>query len=490
MKDSKSSYNQILKSVSIFGGSQVFVVIIGLIRTKVIALLIGPVGVGVIAVFQSVIDMIRTGFVLGMDTAGVKEIAEADNEVDRGKFYRTIARFNRWFVALAFLAFVFCIALCYPISLWAFGTGEYAFYIALLSVTVSLLILGTGRSTILQGIRKIPEMAKSAIWGSILSLVVTLPVYYFLMLDGIILALTANAAIWLIFAEYYYRKQKIEKVKISSREAFLSGLSTMKLGIYVVISGFVGTVDMFLIRAFIVRNINIEAAGLFQSAWVITNVYLGLVLKSMGTDFFPRLSAIAAKKNEVRAYVNEQSYIVLIVACPIIVGMLLFSDFVLSLLYSSEFAYADAVLKWQVLGTFLKVLSWPVAFIMLANNKGFIFLLTEVVFYVAYLLSGYLLYPQYGLDAAGIGYLVAYIIYLPFVMIIGYRITGFKWNGQVIQMILINAILVGVSFYISYNNEYSILWSIALLIASVLYAYSRLKKVFSLDDLKDWFRKK
>ncbi|MDR3058629.1 MAG: oligosaccharide flippase family protein [Prevotella sp.] len=356
---------------------------------------------------------------------------------------------------------------------------------------IFLAILTTGKSVILQGMRKIPEMAKSAILGSLFGLVFSVPIYFIFGLDGIIPAFIISGLISFFVVEFYYRKQSIENIKASNREAFKSGLNTLKLGLYIVFAGLISTISMFLMRGFITRNIDIEAAGLFQAAWAITNVYLGLILRSMGSDFFPRLSAIASDNNRVKGLVNEQSYIVLVIASPIIIGMLLFSDFALAALYSSEFTAANSVLCWQIAGTFFKVLSWPIAFIMLAKNKGLLFFMTEAVYYIVYLLSGYLLYPHYGLEAAGIGYLIAYIVYLPLVFIIGYRISEFNWKKSVVFMTLTNIILICAAFYIAqYMEEYKLLPGVIVLLASLLYAYLNLRRVFSLEDLKKWFNRK
>lgn len=486
-----SSYNQILKSTTIFGGSQAFIILAGIIRTKIIAILLGPAGVGLIGIYQSIIDMMRSGYGLGMDTAGVREIAEAKANTDDTTFGKTISRFNKWFKWTAILGFLTCVIFCYPISIWVFEDDRHAFFIAALSVCVSLAILTTGRSTILQGMRKIPELAKSNMLGSIFGLIATVPVYYTIGLDGIIPAFIITWLISFLCVEYYYRRQHFNKVEISGKEAFYSGLSTLKLGIFIVLAGLISTISMFLVRAYITREDSIDTAGLFQSAWVITNIYLGLILRSMGSDFFPRLSAIAGQKDKVKQLINEQSYIVLIIAPSFIIGMLIFSDFALSVLYSGKFTGANTLLCWQLTGTFFKVLSWPVAFIMLAKNRGLIFFISEVAYYAVYLVAGYLLYPYYGLAAAGIGYLIAYIVYLPIVLIVGHNLSEFRWDKKIIQMAFINLILICITFYIViYISEYTYLGTIPLLCISLLYAYLNLRKVFSISELKGWFRRK
>ena len=490
MENRNSSYNRILKSTSIFGGSQVVIILLGIIRTKIIAVLLGPVGIGIIGVFQSVIDMVRSICGLGIDTASIKDIAGANSLGDDYKLNKTVSVFNRWFRFAALFGLVVCVLLCYPISIWAFDSDEFVLPIVLLSVSVFISILTTGRSSILQGMQKISYMAQSSMLGSLLGLVVSVPLYYVWGVDGIIPAFILIYLVSFICVEFYYRKLNIKAVKISNKETFDAGMRILKFSLFIVVAGIVNTVSMFAVRAFLIHNMNESAAGLFQATWTITNVYLGLVLRSMGTDFFPRLSAIADDRYETKKLINEQTYIVLVIASPVIVGILLFSDFILSVLYSSDFSGAKTMLCWQIAGTFLKVLSWPIAFIMLAKNWGKLFLLSEVIFYGVYLAASYLFFPEYGLDAAGIGYLIAYIVYLPVVFFIGRSLSGFMWRRDIVVMFIINLVMIGAAFYISQCLTSNImLFSIVVLLISLVYAYINLRKVFSMNDLKQWFKR-
>lgn len=490
-KKDNTSYSQIIKSTTIFGGSQAFVILIGIVRTKLIAIILGPAGIGIIGIFQSVIDTMRSSYGMGMDTAGVREIAEIKSKEDKPVLDKAIARFNRWFLVAGLLGLLTCIALCYPISIWVFDNSDYALSVAGLSLAIFFSLLTMGRSTILQGLRKIPQIAKSTMWGSLFGLIFIIPVYLIFGIDGIVPAFAGSALIGFLCVEYYYRNQRIIEVKISNREAFRSGLDTFRLGIYIVISGFIATASMFVVKAFITRNTDIDSAGYFQAAWAITTVYIGLILHAMGSDFFPRLSAVADKADQMKKLVNEQSYIVLVIASPVIIGMIVFSDFVLRILYTSDFTAAESLLRWQILGAFFKVLSWPVAFIMLAKNKGFIFFISESAYYIIYLLSSYLLYPNFGLEAAGIGYLIAYIIYLPLVLYVGYRISGFEWDNNIPRMLSINLIMVSIAFYlVQFDIDRHLFIGTIIFCISIAYAYYMLSKVFSWQDIKDWFDKK
>jgi PST family polysaccharide transporter len=57
---STSSYGQILKSSSIVGGAQAINYVVGLLRTKAVALLLGPSGVGLVGLYVSAIGLVGT----------------------------------------------------------------------------------------------------------------------------------------------------------------------------------------------------------------------------------------------------------------------------------------------------------------------------------------------------------------------------------------------------------------------------------------------
>lgn len=491
MTNKNDSYKQIIKATGVFGGSQIIIILSGIIRTKFAAFLLGSLGVGLIGIYQSISDMIRTISILGVDTSGVKEIADTENNKSREDLEKTISTFRLWFSLTAFAGLFMCIVFCFPISIWAFGTPQYAMHITGLSLGVFFGILATGRSVILQGMRQIGYMAKAGIWTALASLIIIVPMYYILGTKAIIPSLIVSSLLFFIFSDYYFRKLKIKKVSVNNQEAFEAGTNTLKLGLYILISSILSTIAMFVIRTYIARMDSIEYAGLFQAVWVITTVYLGLILKSMGADYYPRLSAISDKNNAIKTLVNEQSYVAILVSLPIIIAIILFAKFILTLFYSTEFIAASELLRWQLLGSIFKIISWPLAFILLAKNKGKLFLISEVIFYTSYLGSAYLLYSSYSINALGIAYLIAYIVYSISVFLMAKYLSGFKWTSEIISIISISLALIIASFIgLIYFDKIGFILGIILLFASTFYSFIKLKKVFSIEDLRNWINKK
>lgn len=489
MATDNKSYTQILKSTSIFGGSQLITIVIGIIRNKVLAILLGVAGVGLISIYQSTLDMIKSISSLGIETTGVREIA-AVSEEDKSQLRYIISIVDRWTLIFAILGAAICVIFCYPISLWVFGDSSHTLQFALLSVSMFFTILAAGQAIVLQGLRRISYMVRSAILWNIFGLLISLPLYYFFRLNGIVPVFIVVSIAMFLSAYFYRRKIDIQPMAISIEQLKKKGASVLRVGIFIVLASILTTFSFFLVRAFLSKYTGLESVGLFQAAWTITNVYLMLILKSMGSDFYPRLCSIIKDNSKTKLLINEQTYIVLIVAVPIIVLLLLCSKIALSLLYSSAFAGATSILNWQILGTFFKVLSWPLGFILLAKGKGLIYFFSEAFFLLLYIGSMYLLFPFYSFDSVGIAYFIAYAIYLPIVFILGNKLSHFEWTRENLVIGFVSFILVLLAFSIvKYIPNYSIIAGIPLWVLSLLFSLYKLNKVFPLKSLSNLFKK-
>ena len=66
-----STTSRIVKALSIFGSVQALMILTSAIRVKVIAVLIGPVGVGIYSIFWQTMDLLRNVGGLNISTPAV-----------------------------------------------------------------------------------------------------------------------------------------------------------------------------------------------------------------------------------------------------------------------------------------------------------------------------------------------------------------------------------------------------------------------------------
>lgn len=436
MDTDETSYKQIAKSTSIFGGSQFANILLGIVRTKVLAVVLGTTGVGLNGMFQSITELMRSLTGLGLSFSSVKEIAEAKQSEDGQRIGHTVTMLYRWLWMTGITGMLLTIGLSPWISEYVFGDREHLLSISLISFCVLAATVSSGQLALLQGMRKIGSMAKSSLYGAIGGLVTAVPLYLFLGMEGIVPALMAVSFIGLFFTWLFARKISVEKVLQSYRESLQKGGGMVKLGIFTVISGLASTVTLFFLRTFILQNDGVGHVGLFQAVWAVSNMYMGGIMTSMAADYYPRLCCLNGDDTKTVQFTNQQTRFVLIVATPLIVLMLLIAPPILDLLYSNGFHAASTLLRWQIFGTFLKVIIWPLGFILLSKGRGARFLIVESSWFIVYYLSTRLLWPIYGLDAAGVAYVIAYVVYMPLVYLMVQPLCGFHFGIR-------NKVLIG-----------------------------------------------
>jgi enterobacterial common antigen flippase len=426
--ETTSSYKQIAKSTSIFGGSQLANIVLGVVRTKVLAVLLGTTGVGLTGMFQSITDLMKSLTSLGLSFSSVKDIAEANRSNDNERIGKTITMLQRWLWLTGIVGMLLTIGLSPWISFYAFGNHDQIPSICLISFCVLAGTVSSGQQALLQGMRKISYMAKSSLYGAIGGLITAVPLYWIFGIKGIVPALLVMSLLGLFFSWWFARRISYERTTQKIRESMHLGGGMVRLGVFTVLSGLISTLTLFLLRGFILQNDGVEHVGLFQAVWSVSNLYMGGILTSMAADYYPRLCTLNGDNPKTVRFTNEQTRFVLLVATPLIVLMLLIAPPILDLLYSNGFHEAATMLRWQILGTFFKVAIWPLGFILLSKGKGPRFLIVESSWLIIFYTTSRLLWPHFGLDAAGIAFLLAYVVYIPLVYLMVKPLCAFKFE--------------------------------------------------------------
>jgi len=223
------------------------------------------------------------------------------------------------------------------------------------------------------------------------------------------------------------------------------------------------------------HKLGMQALGQFEAAWMISMTYIAFVLGAMGTDFYPRLTSIIRDHEAVNRLVNEQTEVALLLTAPVILAMLALTPWVIHLLYTAEFAEAAMVLRWQVLGDFLKIASWPLGFILLADGAGRTYMITEWIGIGSFVLFTWVGLPFFGITATGIAFLGLYAVYLPLVYCLAMRRTQFSWQKQIQWQLIIVLGLAAITAGIAkYSEVAAALTGMTFAVATSLYGLIKL----------------
>ncbi|MCU0949289.1 MAG: O-antigen translocase [Porphyrobacter sp.] len=430
---SESSYRTILRSSSIIGGAQAINVLANLVRMKVLALLLGPVGVGLAGLYLSLIQTGSTVAALGLGTAGTRQIAAANGEGDAAAMGR-VRRALFWATAaLALLGgAVFWGARAW-IADFALGDPAKGDQVGWLAIGVALTVASGSQGALLTGLRRIGDLARLQVSSGVAGALFGVLAVWTWGADGILVMVLVAPLVAFLAGHYFVaRLPRLAGPRLGVRALWGELKALGVLGFAIMASALAAVASQLLVRVLVQRELGQDALGHFQAAWAISVTYLGFVLNAMGTDYFPRLSAVIDDPEAASRLVNEQTEVALLLASPVVIALLGLAPLVISILYSTQFLPAVEVLQWQLLGDLLKVISWPLGFVLLAASSGKIFIMAETVA-VSVLLAGVAFgLPLIGIEATGVSFVVMYLVYLPVVFWLCARKIGFRWTRAVL----------------------------------------------------------
>ena len=380
------------------------------------------------SLFSSTTSLVGTVAGMGITTSGVRHIAEGVGAGEEIRVARTIAAVRWLVVRLGLLGSVLLALFCVPVSRVTFGTADHAAEIALLSMIVAAGAVADGQNALLQGLRRIGDIARVAILGTTASLILTAPIVYFWRQDAVVPLLLAGSAATLAASWWYARRIPMTPVSMTWRTAFAEARPLLRLGLAAMAAALMAAAIAYLVRVVVVRYLGYGAAGLYQSATALSGVYCGFILTSMGADFLPRVSSVAGDDVQCNRLVNEQAEVGLLLAFPGICATLAFAPLIIPLLYSVEFGPASEILRWQVLGIFLRVASWPLGFLLLAKGKAQLYFWTEASYNLVHAALIWICVQVWGLPGTGMALFGLYIFYWLLMSTVTRRLSGFAWS--------------------------------------------------------------
>lgn len=485
MSEERSSYRQIMKATSIFGGVQVFNIIIAVVRSKFIAVLLGPAGMGIAGLLTSTTNLIASITNLGLSTSAVKNVAAADATGDSAKISIVVAVLKRLVWATGILGTVFTLAFAPWLSELTFGNKEYTLAFIWISFTLLFTQINAGQLVVLQGMRKLQYLAKSNLAGSAVALLTSVPIYYILGIDGIVPAIIVSSFMTLVFSWYYSSKVKIERILVSKATIFSEGGDMVRMGFFLSLNSFITLGASYLTRIYISHMGGVEQVGLYNAGFAIINTYIGMVFSAMATDYFPRLSGIAHDIGKAKNIINQQAEVALLILAPILTVFLIFINWVVILFYSTTFLPVDSMIHWAALGVFFKAASWPIAYLIIAKGNTRLFFINEVVaniYMLGFSLAGYLLW---GLEGLGISFFASYLLYLAQVFILARIKYEFNFEKGFLKIFGIQFLLGVLCFVLSrlIDPPQLYFWGSFIILISGYYSFRELNQRLQLVTL-------
>lgn len=441
-----TSYGQILRSSVLIGGSSAVGLVISLFRTKLMAVFLGPSGFGLMGALIAIADLARSVADLGITRSGVRQIAASIATADATRVAITITVLRRACLVLGVLGALAVALLSSPIAMVTFGDTQYRGTVALLSLVVFIRMVSDGQGALLQGMRRIEDIARISVYGAAIGVAFGLLFIFWLREDGIAPALVAIAFASLAVSWWYSRKVTVEAPRLTTSLAREEISALLRLGIAFMSSGILMMGAAYIVRIIVIREGGLEVAGLYQSAWAIGGLYVSFILQAMGTDFYPRLVGAVEDHATCNRLVNEQTQVSMLLAGSGVIGTITFAPLILTLLYSTAFATAAETLQWICLGMAMRTLTWPMGYIVVAKAQRTVFVATEIAWATVNIGLSWILIKRIGVAGAGVAFALSYVFHALMIYPVVRKMIGFRWTGSVLSGAIVQGVLITSAF--------------------------------------------
>ena len=403
--------------MGIFGGVQVLGIVCSIVRTKLVALWIGSVGVGLFGLFNNALDMLNTATNLGIRSSSVRDISQAAESGDRTLMARIVAVVRRWSLWLGLGGALLTLALAPVLSRFTFGDDTHIWGFVALSTAVLFMAITSGEQAILQGSQLLKRLASSTLWGTLCGLAISIPMFYWLRERSVVPSIIVYAACNAI-AAWLLRNKEFPAIAMTARETAAMGSGFVRLGIYMTLGNFATILAAYVFNAWLNHEAGTSEVGFYQAGYTLVNKYTGLLFTALGMEYYPRLARVAEHRTRMRIFVSQEVNVAMMVLAPIAVLFILLREQVVWLLYTSEFHVILSYVAWGMVGMVLRALSWCMAFVILARGDGMIYVITEVLSAIATVVLNIVCYHVWGLTGLGIAFLLSYAFYAAMIAVV------------------------------------------------------------------------
>ena len=460
-----------MKAMGLFGGVQVMGILCSIVRTKLVAMWIGPVGIGLFGLFNNALEMISTGTNLGIRSSSVRDISQAHDSTTPGLVAKMVAVVRKWSLWLGLFGALVTLMLAPLLSELTFGDQSHLWGFVALSVAVLLGAITNGEYAVLQGSARLKRLASVTLWGTLTGLAVSIPLFYLLRERSILPSILAYAMALAAFA-WLFRNKEYAKPQLSCRETFDMGKGFVKLGIFMTLGNFASILASYAFNAWLNMNAGTEAVGFYQAGYTLINKYTGLILTALGMEYYPRLSKVANSRLRLRAFVSQEINVAIAVMAPVVALFILLRELVVWILYTPEFNVILTFVSWGMIGTVLRTLSWCLAFTILAKGDGKTYLWTEVASAVINLVLNIVFYRWWGLTGLGIAFLVSYLLYTAIVAVVYFKMYRLSVSRGCLVNLLWTLVVASVVMCAMEHDVLAV--AIALTVVSIAIAWRQL----------------
>lgn len=463
----------ILKATAVLGSASVVSILMGLLSAKVSAVLLGPSGMGYMGLLQSLLGL--SGMIAGMGVGAGLVRSGARALKDQDSRQMAALRAAAWLVCgvLGGATVILMVLARTPLSHFMLGSPDRGGAVVITAAGLLLTLAAGVQTSILNAHHRVGALARCSMLSSVLGVSISLILIWGWRAAAIPWAVLAGClATWAISAYFLRRCEPRSRIELSRREILEAVKGLLRFGAPFTASMLVGAGVTLALPILVLHLLNTEAVGYYRAAATVSVTYLGFVTASLAQDYYPRVSAVADRKEILCQLINDQHRLLMLLGGPLILGMLALVPYLVPLIFSDQFGPTVALLEWQLAGDIFKLAAWTLAFVILARSGSLTFFLIELVGGASMLALSWLGARWAGLEGIGMAFVACAALYYLLCWIILRRGIAFRWNTQNLLLFASFLMLAFIIRALPYLDIPDARTPVALLLATLAALYS------------------
>lgn len=392
--------------------STIIKVIAGFVSIKVVAVYVGPSGLALMGQMQNFISMMSSVASAGVNSGVVKYTAEHyEDEQIKQKIWSSALKISLVLIIPIAIGIIF---LADFISMQLLNTAEYSSIFMVFAITVIFFVLNGLLTSILNGQKEIKKLTILNIVGSLFGLAVTiLLVTQYELYGALIAGIVSQSIVFFITLAFVLKSSwfKLSMFLGSMDKEYRNKL--LKYSLMTITYIITSSLSQIYIRHYLGANIGWDEAGYWQAIWRISETYLMLITTTLTIYYLPKLSSIQDKV-ELRKELLYGYKIIMPIVIVMALGIYIFRDFIISILFSEAFSPMAQLFFYQLIGDVIKIAAWLLGFIMVAKAMTRLSIFSEIFFACSFVGFVVLFVNIYGLIGVTIAFMVNYLIYMIF----------------------------------------------------------------------------
>lgn len=400
------------------GFSAGVVLVAAAVRNKLVAVDLGPAGVGSLTLLVAFIGFASLVAELGIGNGAVREIAAAEagrDENERDALRRAL-RVSAVVLGLCGAAVVALAA--GPIARTVLREPNLVTETRLSSIAVAGGVLSAAAMSELRGFRRARALAAVPALAGLIATGATLLAFAagMSLLPVVIIAPTVSLAVlaWISL------RALPPLPRLHAKQVASAARRLVALGIAFAMNTGIAALGALLLRLLINGRLGTADTGQFQAAFVIASSSVGFLFAALATDYMPLLSGLANDSERLNRAANTQLLVGLLIAAPGMTALIAAAPAVVTLLYSSAFHESAGLLRIMLLGDLLRLAAWTLGYILIARRARRMFVATELLYNIVLLAATALLIPSLGLKATAVAY-------------VGAQVASFAWTLALVR---------------------------------------------------------